>query len=406
MSGGDIILDLSRLISRADRPTPTGIDRVELAYARHLAATVGDRLRFAALTPLGWVGAVPRAAGMRYVQALERAWRSEPVRGASTQDLGWSLTLQAIAGGEAGLRPRRGARGRSTYLLVSHHHLEKPACIRRVLHVTGGRFVALVHDLIPIVLPEYQRPGVAATHERRMATLAEMAHWVIVNSEDTAEALRPHLARGGRDVPLIAAALGVDIGPISPPIAPDPLADPYFVCVSTIEPRKNHLLLFNIWRRMAMTRAGGPPPPHLHVVGFRGWHNEAALDVIERSTTVRPLLTEHSGLSDPQMARLIAGARALLMPSFAEGYGLPIAEALAVGAPVLCSDLPAFRDVGGDVPEYIDPLDGPAWLQAVRDYAAAASPRREAQLGRLTGWTPPSWDAHFARVDPMLLRDG
>ena len=57
-----------------------------------------------------------------------------------------------------------------------------------------------------------------------------------------------------------------------------------------------------------------------------------------------------------------AGARAVLLPSFAEGFGMPVAEALAAGVPVIASDIAALREVGGDVPEYLDPIDGLGWL--------------------------------------------
>ena len=52
------------------------------------------------------------------------------------------------------------------------------------------------------------------------------------------------------------------------------------------------------------------------------------------------------------MTRILAGAKALLMPSFAEGYGLPVAEALVAGIPVICTPLAALREIGGDVPDY------------------------------------------------------
>jgi hypothetical protein len=102
------------------------------------------------------------------------------------------------------------------------------------------------------------------------------------------------------------------------------------------------------------------------------------------------------------VARLLAGARALLFPSFAEGYGLPLAEALALGTPAICSDLPALREVGGAVPEFLDPLDGPGWREAVLHYAASPAPRRDAQLTRLAGWQAPSWADHFRAVDRLL----
>ena len=272
--------------------------------------------------------------------------------------------------------------------------------MRRVLKASGARFLSLVHDLIPIQLPEYNRPGHDVKHAARMTTVAELSDVVVVNSDDTARALAAFLERAGRTPPVVCAPLGVHPVPAPAAAAGQDAGEPYFVCISTIEPRKNHLLLFNIWRRMAAEARGATP--RLHLVGHRGWHNEAALDVLDRSTSVRPHLTEHQGLSDGAMADLLAGARALLMPSFAEGYGLPVAEALAAGVPVICSDLPTLRGVGGEAPEYLDPLDGLAWLAAVRDYAVSDSPRRTAQMARLYGWSPPTWAAHFARVDPYL----
>ena len=81
---------------------------------------------------------------------------------------------------------------------------------------------------------------------------------------------------------------------------------------------------------------------------------------------------------------------------------MPAAEALALGVPVLCSDLPELREIGRDVPEYLDPLDRRAWRDAVLDYAQTGSIRRQAQLARLTRWRPPSWERHFSQVEPLI----
>jgi glycosyltransferase involved in cell wall biosynthesis len=175
---------------------------------------------------------------------------------------------------------------------------------------------------------------------------------------------------------------------------------PYFVCVGTIEARKNHLLLLNLWRQLAEEL--GAAAPRLVLIGQRGWETESAIDMLERCPALRGVVLERTNVPDDEAARLVRGARALLLPSFAEGFGFPLVEALALGIPVLCSNLAAFRENGGDVPEYLDPLDGLGWRSAVIDYALPASPRRAAQLCRLSGWRAPSWQDHFAVVEALI----
>lgn len=96
------------------------------------------------------------------------------------------------------------------------------------------------------------------------------------------------------------------------------------------------------------------------------------IDRLERSTP-HGFVQECGRLSDAATAGLLKGARALLLPSFAEDYGLPLAKALTQGAPVLCSDIPVFREVGGDIPDCLDPTDGLAWRDAVLSYAHGQS---------------------------------
>jgi glycosyltransferase involved in cell wall biosynthesis len=396
-----IIFDLSRLLSRAGRETPTGIDRVELAYAEHLLAG-SQPFCFAMLTPVGRFGLFPRAAAEDYVRILAELWRhstsSAQIRHAIR--LARRLRAGALFRQERRFQIHLGSdTDQPVYVLVSHHHLEKRRAIARLKQKARARFVCLIHDLIPIEYPEYALPGQDQKHRRRIETAAALADAVIVNSIVTRQTFQPYLARAGRAPPVVVAPFGVDM-PASPPAGPLPLQPPYFVCVGTIEARKNHLLLLNLWRQLADELRD--KAPRLVLIGQRGWETENAIDMLERCPALRDVVLERGNLPDAEVARLIKGAQALLLPSFAEGFGFPVVEALALGVPVLCSNLAALRENGGEVPEFFDPLDGIGWRTAVIDYTLPHSPRRAAQLRRLAGWTPPRWKDHFAAVDALI----
>ena len=391
-----LILDLSRTLSRATHPVPTGIDRVEMAYARWLIEHEAAALSFAACHPLGRVGTLPYAPTVAMLNDVAARWAGDagaPDTEAitrTTRSLRNRLLLRGDLPTGSRLRPRRKD---AAYLLMSHHHLDRSAIVDVAARRRNAALIVLVHDLIPLEFPEYARPKEPARHARRMETVAQLADGIVVNSDATGLALRPWLQRAGRDVPVLTALLGADV-PVRAVENPSPHPHPYFVLIGTIEPRKNHLLLLHLWRRLVAEL--GPATPHLVLIGRRGWENEQIVDLIERCDALQPVLAEYGDLSDAQTQAWVRGACAVLLPSFAEGYGLPVAEALAQGVPVLCSDLPALREVGGEVPEYLDPLDGLGWRQAILDYAAPNSPRRQAQLGRLAGWAPPSWNRHVA----------
>lgn len=104
---------------------------------------------------------------------------------------------------------------------------------------------------------------------------------------------------------------------------------------------------------------------------------------------------------DAALAALMAGARAMLMPSLAEGFGLPMAEALALGVPVIASDLPCFREVGRGIPCLLDPHDVAAWEARIVAFDAAAA-RRQRRIDALHGYRPSGWADHFERIAPWL----
>lgn len=385
--GRSITLDITRLLTRVHHATPTGIDRVELAYARALLAKPGREVLFEAWLPgIGRTG-YSRPALAQLIAAVEQRWTR-----------GVDPGVGAIATAWSGMRSRPRATQGGVRLIVSHQHLDRLDRLDRGATRRGERLCVYLHDAIPAEFPEYARPGGAERHRRRLRNAARFADAILVNSHATARAIQPYLAAAGRNLALLIAPLGIE--PRFVPGVTRDAAAPYFLCLGTIEPRKNHLLLLQIWRAMAERSPG--TTPKLVLAGRRGWENENVVDLLDRCPALQGHVVEAGRVGDAELAGLIAGARAVLMPSFAEGFGLPVAEALAAGVPVIASDIPVLRETGGDVPDYLDPLDGPGWTRAVQDHARADSPMRAAQLARMRNWTAPRWDAHFAQVFVFL----
>uniref|UniRef100_B0T7Q9 Glycosyl transferase group 1 n=1 Tax=Caulobacter sp. (strain K31) TaxID=366602 RepID=B0T7Q9_CAUSK len=384
----EVVVDVSGLLFGSHHDTPTGIDRVEMAYAETLLRRLPHRVSFAARYPGGGYGRLSNGAVDTFLSAVRDVW-TDGDGGGSVRRC-WRvakamLGARAVFAGAAAPGPR-------VYLQLSPRGLERTDHYRSVLRREQARLVLFVHDLIPLERPEFVRDGGAARFARKLETVVGLADGLLVNSRATAAALEPYLVQARRDIPMRVAPLGVSAA-VPAPAAARP-GKPYFVALGTIEPRKNHLLLLHIWRRW-VEREGAAATPSLVLIGRRGWENENVLDLLDRCPALKDAVIEHGRLGDAEARVLMRGATAVLCPSFAEGYGLPVAEALQLGVPVLASDIAAHREVGGHAPDYLDPLDGPAWAAAVRDYAQPGSARRRRQLVRLAGWKAATWADHF-----------
>jgi glycosyltransferase involved in cell wall biosynthesis len=229
-----------------------------------------------------------------------------------------------------------------------------------------------------------------------MACALATATGIVANSAHTLATLSEFAAREG--LPLPPATVAWPGTPALPAMPEPPAASktPHFVVLGTIEGRKNHQLLLDIWPALARQNK---PPPRLVMIGRRGWQADAVFAALDAGVEG---VVEAGALDDTGIAAQLAGARALLFPSLAEGYGLPLVEALAAGVPVIASDLPVFREIGRAVPELLPPDNAEAWMAAITDYARPDSPRRAEQLQRLQGFRAPDWRDHFAAVDALL----
>ena len=379
----DLLLDVTRLVWRVwSGRLPTGIDRVCLAYLDHYA---------------------PRALAVVQRQELRLVLSAKHSNELFTllrtggpgfrRRLASLLATAALSG-----RPKQSTRG-WTYLNIGHTGLDAPG-LAAWLRKQQWKPVYLVHDLIPISHPEFCRPGESKRHRQRMRTVLDSAAGVIANSAATRDALLDFARRERRpeppcEVAWLASPDEVDAAPVSTGNRPT------FVMIGTIEGRKNHLLLLHVWERLA--KELGPATPKLVLIGQRGWEADEVFALLDRSPRLKGYVRELGRCDDATMLGWLDQARALLMPSFIEGFGIPVIEALQRGVPVIASDLPVFREIAGNIPLYLDPLDGQGWEAAIRAFCGDG-PDRARQLAKIPSFRTPTWTDHFAKVDGWLAK--
>ncbi|BAL22582.1 glycosyltransferase family 1 protein [Azoarcus sp. KH32C] len=375
-----MLIDVTRLADRfLQGRLPTGVDRVSLAYVKHFHDRAHALVRFGGR----WAEMTHRDSQLIFNALLD-----------GTTNRAGTLR-RCVARGYASFWQRR----HGTLLWnTGHTGLDQPEYVRAVKR-RALRPLFFLHDLIPITHPEYCRPGEADKHHRRLDAMLSVGHGLLVNSDVTRDELFDYAERRRVAVPPCAVA------PLAPARLPQPeerrpLEQPYFVILGTIEPRKNHLLLLQLWRHLVEVM--GEDAPRLVVIGQRGWECEQVVDQLDRCEHLRDFVIEKARCTDVELATWLHHARALLFPSFAEGFGIPLVEALMLGVPVIASDLPVFREIAEDIPEYLDPIDGLGWKRMILDYVEPDSPRRRAQCERMTGYAPPTWDEHFTVVEELM----
>ena len=421
-----VCYDITRLLTRIANSTPNGIDRVDHALAQHFLG--GDPLRsFGASATGAGARLLKGQAAAEAVDAIAAHWGEADGGGAVRVD--HDHVYERVVAWLAGTKPpsltsARRERRRSVYpggviAWVGRHGLPLTRSVgtlpSRSAYINASQFplwvassfewlerrrdisaLFFIHDLLPVLMPEYFREAEFERHRKRLRNFARFGSAAIVTTKTVAADLTAHMAALGRhDVPIFQAPTPIAATFTAPRGVDTRLGGiPFFLFCSTIEPRKNHLMILWVWR--ALVARLGKTAPKLVLVGARGWHYDAIIDLIERSPALRESVIEVGGLSTPGLKRLIDNARAVLMPTFGEGYGLPVQEALAAGAPVIASDIPVFREIEADKLTLISPLDGEAWLETIA--AVAAVDRAESG----DALRPEGWSRYFEGLETFI----
>lgn len=233
------------------------------------------------------------------------------------------------------------------------------------LKQAGVRITTVIYDLIPISTPQYCTQGLVAVFEEWFDWACRWSDGFACISRSVCEDLQKEVDRRigaeeagrksygyfhlGSELDLKDTSMAMD-GALGAAFAGD---QPVFLAVSTIEPRKNHDYLLDVFE---LVWASGSEAK-LCIVGRVGWKCDDFMERATRHPELGKKLLMFNSLNDNGLEYAYSKASALIFPSFAEGFGLPLVEAMQRGLPAIASDISVFHEVGGDYLCYCDPHD-------------------------------------------------
>lgn len=285
-------------------------------------------------------------------------------------------------------------------MLDSSWHVDFYALAER-MKAQGIRIISVIYDLIPLTHSQFCDAGLTKVFDRWFDWVVRTADGFIAISETIRDEVRAEVVkRLGREEAekrlFDFFYLGSELDLVDKEREPDPelvrvfeSKAPVYLMVSTIEPRKNHAYLLRAFEQL--WTAGSQA--RLCIIGKIGWKSEDLIGAIHRHPQLNKRLFMFNRLDDTGLEYAYANARSLVFPSHAEGFGLPLVEAMQRGLPVMASDIPVFREIGQEFMAYFD-LDNPASLAEMIDaYDTTGHFSAVSELSRWcwTGWREASF---------------
>lgn len=272
-----------------------------------------------------------------------------------------------------------------------------------VLKSRGVRIAVMIYDIIPILFPQYCDEQTTIRFMDYVGAHLQYADLIIANTESTLRDIDALSIRiGSRPIPGVCAPLGADFqqrtdgGNEIDPRARELEGRRFLLCVGTVEPRKNHTFLLEQYKDSL--RAAGFS---LVIAGRPGWNVDALLTQMRSLDSSDENFLYFSDASDDTIDHLYQNAFFTVFPTEYEGYGLPLIESILRGTPVLASDIPVLREVGGEYCDYFS-LENKSELHEILIKYDNDPNAYQLRKDSLKKYAPFSWEMAAVRVFQAL----
>ena len=266
--------------------------------------------------------------------------------------------------------------------------------------------VLTIHDLSHQLHPETHERRSVRRARRRLPVMARAADAIITPTESVRREVCEQLKTAPEKVFAIPEAARACFRPLAFAETEEArqnlgIGDDFLLAVGTLEPRKNLSLLVSAFEEVSRARSEGNT--QLVIAGGRGWLSAPFFAAIEKSPArSRILLTDY--LHDEDLRALYASCRAFIYPSLYEGFGLPPLEAMACGAPVIASRIPAIAETTGGAARLFDPGNVDELTQNILELLADENARRKLSTAGQQRAAEFSW-ANTARLTWKVYED-
>ncbi len=258
----------------------------------------------------------------------------------------------------------------------------------------GLKIAVFFHDIIPLLWPRYVDAQTTMDFLGYLDAVMHCADLLISSTQANITYMQEAMEKVGvhRQISCAVAALGMDFA--HPLNAPDRIrrevreaaeSRDYVLMVGTVEARKNHRSVLDAFDDKLFSEG-----MNLIIAGKIGWNIGDLEQRIRNHPELGKKLFFIEKATDAEIALLYSHSYLLAFPSFAEGYGLPVAEACARGIPVITSKHPVLQEVGGEWCEYIDPRKPEEFTACVEKYRNHPEKYREWKQ-RLEKYHPNTW---------------